>query len=73
MLGTVLITAFAFGTIAEFQVRIILLRPAADRAFVMGASLGHDLRLPLEIPFALNLFRIHPVKVPRHKEEQDEV
>ena len=23
--------------------------------------------------FALNLFRIHPVKVPRHKEEQDEV
>ena len=78
MILTILIISIAFGTKSEFQVRIILLCSAADRAFVLGdtACCRIDPALCdcfLELSSSVNFFRIIAMHVSCAEEEQHEV
>ena len=65
-----------FRTIAELQVRIVLLGTSADRAFVAGQGNFLDLRflhLVFELLLADCLFRADLPVVTRHQEENDKI
>lgn len=72
MLLTVFIVAVALGTKSKFQLRIGLVRPAADSAFVLC-----DRRVAVYLPFIfilpLHLLRTADNAVPRGKEKDDKV
>ena len=75
MVLAVLIIAVAFGTVPEFQIRIIQFRSSADRTLmfcpvgiILSAAPGHcfsEVVLPFSLP------RIVPFIIPRGKEEND--
>lgn len=68
----VFIIPFASGTITEYQIRVVLLGAAADRAFMFGAPCGCFYILP-EVSAPFDFLWRNPAVIPGEQEEHQDV
>ncbi len=72
VLLAVLVVSVTLGTEAELHLRAVHLRPAADRAFMLGNPRVSP-HFPLKLLPPVNLLRIQVHHIPRCQEEHDKI